>query len=242
MQAFPKRVHPLHVTRRGSFDEGKLEVQKLLPVAALQLHAVTKQGRVIRHIKHPSPPVAVQSQVDAIRRDVAGKLVPVHHLKRRAEVIERLVVVHGGCPHHGMNHQGVTLGIQDRGAGSRRPSVMQVRPRHVVSVHAPLGHRHGGHGHRLGEHRLGECAGWLIASHQHQGRTDVHRHRVQKCLTRTKRPTGCIAVQPPVEDTLVGGFSVRAGHVQRTHKVIDFRVIQQTIQRRHIAPRADDFT
>ena len=241
MQPFPKRVHALHITRRGSFDEGKLQIQELLPVAALQLHAVPKQGRIIRHIKHPSPSVAVQGKVDAIRGDVTGELVPVHHLERHPEIIERLVVVHGGRPHHRMDSQGVALGVQDRRAGSNRPSIVQVRPRHVVSVHAPLGHRHRGHGHRLGEHRLGERAGRLFASHQHQGRTDVRSHRIQERLARTKRPTGCIPVQPPIERTLVGGFPVRAGHVQRPDKVVDFRVIQQTIQLGHIAPRADDF-
>ena len=140
-----------------------------------------------------------------------------------------------------MDGQGVALGVQDRRAGSNRPSVVQVRPRHVVSVHAPLGHRHRGHGHRLGEHRLGERAGRLIASHQHQGRTDVQSHRIQERLARTKRPTGCIAVQPSIEGTLVGDFAVGASHVQRPDEVVDFRVVQQTIQRGHVAPGTDDF-
>ena len=92
----PESGHVFDIPRWRPFDEGKLQIEQFLPVAALQLHAVLQQGGVIRDIKHPRPPVGTKRQVDAIGCDVAGDLIPIDDLKRFGPVIEVLVVVRDG--------------------------------------------------------------------------------------------------------------------------------------------------
>ena len=66
MDAFPERGHIFHVTWRCPLNESKLQIEQLLPVATLQLHAVFQERGVIGDVKHPRPTVGTQCQVDAI--------------------------------------------------------------------------------------------------------------------------------------------------------------------------------
>ena len=241
MKPIPKSIHALHVPRWSSFDEGKFELQKLLPVAALQLHAVAKQRCIVCHIKHPCPAIAVQGKIDSIRCDVARQLVAVHHLKRHAEVIQNLIGVQRRDSKNRMDCQSVALDIQHRSGAFGGPSVVQIRPRHIVSDHFPLGHRHRGLGHRLCKHRVGECAARLGAPHQHQGGTSVDRRRIQEGLARFKGAPSRIAVQPTFERSLVGGFAVGTSHVQHPHEMVEFRVIEKSFQGSHVIPGPNDF-
>ena len=123
--AFPEGIHSLHVPRRRAVHKCEFHIQQLLPVAGLQLDAVTQQMHVIRHVKNPGPAVIVQCQSNAIRRDVPGQFIAIHHFKWHREIRQGIIEERRCIALKRVRREHFALGGTGGAHGFRRPAVLQ---------------------------------------------------------------------------------------------------------------------
>ena len=154
--AFPEGLHAQHVPSGGSLDEVELEVEELLPIAGLQLHAVAEQVHVVGDVVPPRPAVVPEIEADAVGRDVAVELIAVDDLEGHAEIIQGVVDDLGHLAGHGVGD-----GVPEERDGhrlARSVVVGQVGHGDRVALHLPSGQAHRRHraqvengpvGHRL---------------------------------------------------------------------------------------------
>ena len=227
MQAFPKGIYPLDITRWRPFDEGKLEVQEFLPVSALQLHTVLQQRSVIGDVKHPSPPIRSKRKVDAVRGDVPRQFVTVDDFERSAPIRQGLIVVGRGLPLHWMHGERVPKIIQHVCGAACGPSVVQVHPAHIVSLHLPLCQGNRGPCQCSGHNGLPNRCHGLRSSLEHKCGALAPRCGVEECLSGSEWETPGVPMDPSCQGALVRHLTIFAQHVDGPQKGIGLGVVQQ---------------
>jgi len=123
--AFPEGIHALHISWRRAVNKREFHVQELLPVTGLQLNTIAQQMHVIRHVKNPGPAVVVQRQPNAIRRDVPGQFVAVHHFKRHREIRQGIIEERRRIAFKRVRREHFAIWGAGRTNGLGRPTVLQ---------------------------------------------------------------------------------------------------------------------